>query len=128
MSKRMARPVRPIGRRVVHRLADGRRAEVYEGPVSGPGIVTADLETVLAALEEFDPEMSWKRARRDVRPMLPRVRPLPTPAVDIVRAMVPPGILVGFGIDIGPAITFVTSALLERWRVDAASLAAAALT
>lgn len=127
MSKRKGPPVRPIGRRVVRRLADGRRVEVHERPAPNPSVVTADLETVLAALEGFDPEMSWKKARREVMPMLPRVRPLPTPELELVRAMVPPGILVGFGIDIGPAITFVTTMLLERWRVDPASLAAAAL-
>ena len=128
MSKRKARPVRPIGRRRVRRLADGRRVEVFESPKLGNGIETADLETVLAALEGFDPEMSWKKARQEVLPMLPRVRPLPTPQLELVRAMLPPGILVGFGIDIGPAITFVTTPLIERWRIQPAALAAAALS
>jgi hypothetical protein len=105
MSKRNARPVRPLGRRVVHKLADGRRVEVFEGPPLNGHVVTADVETVLAALQRFDPDMSWKRAREQV----------------------PPGILVSFGIDIGPAITFVSTELLRRWRVDPASLAAAAL-
>jgi hypothetical protein len=41
--------------------------------------------------------------------------------------MLPPGILVGFGMDIGPAITFVSKTLLERWHVDPAGLAGAAL-
>jgi hypothetical protein len=127
MSKRKARPVRPLGRRIVHRLADGRRVEVFEGPLPSPGVATADIDTVLAALQGFDPSMSWKRAREQVLPMLPRVRPLPTPEVELVRAMLPPGILVGFGIDIGPAITFISTDLLRRWRVDPASLAAAAL-
>jgi hypothetical protein len=127
MSKRKARPIRPLGRRVVHRLADGRRVEVFEGPEPGPGIISADLESVLAALQGFDAEMPWKKARDQVLPMLPRVRPLPTPELELVRAMLPPGILVGFGIDIGPAITFVTTTLLSRWRIDSACLAAAAL-
>jgi hypothetical protein len=127
MSKRKARPVRPLGRRMVRRLADGRRVEVFEGPVPGRGVVTADVETILAALHAFDPGMSWKKAREQVLPMLPRVRPLPTPELELVRAMLPPGILVGFGIDIGPAITFISTDLLRRWRVDPASLAAAAL-
>ena len=128
MSKRKARPVRPIGRRRVRRLADGRRIEVFEGPRLGNGVETADLETILAALEGFDPEMSWKKARQQVLPMLPRVRPLPTPQLELVRAMLPPGILVGFGIDIGPAITFVTTPLIERWRIEPAALSAAALS
>src|SRR4029079_5523885 len=126
MSKRKAKPTRPLGRRV-HRLPDGRRVEVYEGPLASPHVITADLETVLAALEEFDPDMPWKKARREVLPMLPRVRPLPTPELDLVRAMLPPGILVSFGIDIGPAITFVSTSLLERWHVDPVGLAESAL-
>ena len=93
----------------------------------GDGMMSADIETVIAALQGFDPGMPWKKARDQVVPMLPRVRPLPTPELELVRAMLPPGILVGFGIDIGPAITFVTTTLLERWKVEPASLASAAL-
>ena len=127
MSRRKAKPAKPLGRGRVHRLADGRRIEVFEGPPLGDGMVGADVETVLAALQGFDPAMPWKKARDRVLPMLPRVRPLPTPELELVRAMLPPGILVGFGIDIGPAITFVTTMLLDRWRVEPTALAAAAL-
>jgi hypothetical protein len=127
MSKRKARPLRPPGKRRIRRLADGSRVEVFEGPIAGPGVVTADVETVLAALQGFDPEMSWKKARGQVLPVLPRVRPFPMPDLELARAMLPPGILVGFGIDIGPAITFISTDLLGRWRVDSGSLATAAL-
>jgi hypothetical protein len=127
MSKRKARPIRPLGRGRLHRLPDGRRVEVFEGPSLGDGVVSADVETVLAALQGFDPGMPWKKARDQVLPMLPRVRPLPAPELELVRAMLPPGILVGFGIDIGPAITFISTTLLERWGVEPASLAAAAV-
>jgi hypothetical protein len=128
MSKRKARPVRPLGRRVIHRLAGGRHVAVVDGPTLSAGVASADVETVLAALQGFDPAMPWKKARDRVLPMLPRVRPLPAPELELVRAMLPPGILVGFGIDIGPAITFISTALLDRWRVDPATLAAAALS
>jgi hypothetical protein len=93
----------------------------------GPGVVRADYASVLAAMEQFDPEMPWKKARARILPMLPRVRPLPGPSLELARAMLPPGILVGFGIDIGPAITFVGASLLDRWRIDVPALAAAAL-
>ena len=127
MSKRKTQPIRPIGRRLVRRLGNGMDLNVFEGPPLGPGVVTADVETVLAALERFDPDMSWKKARREILPMLPRVRPFPGPALDLVRTMLPPGILVGFGIDIGPAITFVGASLLERWKVDIATVATTAV-
>lgn len=99
----------------------------FEGPPLGPGLVAADYGSVLAALERFDPAMDWDEARGRVLPMLPRARPMPGPSLDLVRTVVPPGILVGFGIDLGPAVTFVSTQLLERWGVDAAALAGAAL-
>ncbi len=101
--------------------------EVFPGPALGPGVVTADYASVVAALDSFDPEMPWKRARARILPMLPRVRPFPGPELELARAMLPPGILVGFGIDIGPAITFVGASLLDRWRVDVPTVVAASL-
>lgn len=59
--------------------------------------------------------------------MLPRFRPVPGSELELVRAMLPPGILVGFGVDIGPAVMFVGSPLLERWAIDATTLVDAAL-
>jgi hypothetical protein len=109
-------------------VGKGLELEVFDGPLLGPGVVTADYGTVLAAMERFDPEMPWKKARERVLPMLPRVRPMPGPDLEMARAMLPPGILVGFGIDIGPAITFVGASLLDRWRVDVLTIVAAALT
>jgi hypothetical protein len=127
MSKWKPRKVRPLAGGGRGRLGKGLDLEFFRGPALGPGIVTADFRTVLAAMEQFDPEMPWKKARDRVLPMLPRVRPLPGPDLELARAMLPPGILVGFGIDIGPAITFVGASLLDRWRVDLLTLVAAAL-
>jgi hypothetical protein len=128
VSKRRTRPTSSLARGPVRKLPDGRRIEVFDGPPVGPGVVVADVESVLAALQGFDPEMPWKKARSQVLPIMPRVRPYPTPELDMVRAMLPPGILVGFGIDLGPALTFITTGLLDRWRIDRASLAASALS
>ncbi len=127
MSKWKPRKIRPLGRAGRPRSREGLELEIFPGPALGPGVVTADYRTVLAAMEQFDPEMPWKKARARVLPMLPRVRPLPGPELELARAMLPPGILVGFGIDIGPAITFVGASLLDRWRVDVPALATAAL-
>lgn len=127
MSKRRAKPVKPLGRGRLRRLAGGQRVEVFEGPPVGDGMVVADFASVIAALDGFDPEMPWKKARDQVLPIMPRVRPMPGPELELVRAMLPPGILVGFGIDLGPAITFITTELLGRWRVDPTGVASAAL-
>ena len=127
MSKWKPQRVRPLGRAGRMKSRNGLELEVFPGPALGPGVVTADYRTVLAAMERFDPEMPWKEARTRILPMLPRVRPLPGPELELARAMLPPGILVGFGIDIGPAITFVGASLLDRWRVDVPTMVAAAL-
>jgi hypothetical protein len=127
MSKRKAKPATSLEMRRTRAVPGERRVEIYQGPPVGDGVVVADIESVLAALKGFDPEMSWKKARSQIVPIMPRVRPLPGPELDLVRAMLPPGILVGFGIDLGPALTFITTELLDRWRVDKASLAKAAL-
>jgi hypothetical protein len=128
MSKWKPRQVRPLGRGGRKHSRSGLELEVIPGPPLGPGVVTADYQTVLAAMERFDPEMPWKKARSRILPMLPRVRPFPGPELELARAMLPPGILVSFGIDLGPAITFVGAPLLERWKVDIPTLAATGLT
>jgi len=91
-------------------------------------MVVADFQSVLAALERFDPAVPWEDARSQVIPILPRLRPMPHDRdLELVRTMAPPGILVSFGIDLGPALTFVGTPLLERWKIDAPTLAATAL-
>ncbi len=97
------------------------------GPPLGPEMVTASPEAVLAALEQFDPDLSWQAARPTVLPMLPRQRPYPIPAGDRVTVRLPPGIDVGFGLDLGPAVAFVVERQLAGWGVDRAALVAAAL-
>jgi hypothetical protein len=119
--------IRPLGRADRKRTRNGLEPEVFPGPPLGPGVVTADYQTVLAAMERFDPEMPWQKARAKILPMLPRVRPFPGPELELARAMLPPGVLVSFGIDLGPAITFVGASLIDRWRVDVPTLAATAL-
>ena len=128
MSTWKSRQIRQLGRGGRNRARNGLELEVFPGPPLGPGVLTADYETVLAAMQRFDPDMSWKKARGRILPMLPRVRPFPGPELELARAMLPPGILVSFGIDLGPAITFVGAPLLDRWRVDIPTLAATGLT
>lgn len=86
----------------------------------------ADEATILAAVNRLDLDRPWSKAGADVRPMLPRIRPYPFP-VEPVRTMLPPGILVGFGVDIGPALTMIDAGQLERWGVDVDAVAERAL-
>jgi hypothetical protein len=127
MSKKKAQHVRPLARLRCRRLANGLDVRVHGGPQLGPGMTVASMDAVFAALERFDPALPWKTARHQILPMLPRVRPFPGPDDEAVRVILPPGILVSFGIDLGPAITFVGSSVVAHWRVDRSSLAEAAL-
>ena len=121
MSKRKARPVYRFGRSR-QALRNGLELDFIGGPRPGRGVVVADPGAVRKALERFDPEAPWKKVRDRVLPMLPRARPVPGPDLELVRAMLPPGVLVNFGIDVGPAVVFVGAPLLDRWQIDAATL------
>lgn len=127
MLKKQAQRNRHRGRTISGRGQRGIELEVFLGPPLGPGMETADVATVMAALGRFDPDLSWTQAQSRVLPMLPRIRPLPVQDLDLARTMLPPGILVGFGIDLGPAITFVSTTLVDRWQVDHSTLTQAAL-
>jgi hypothetical protein len=60
-------------------------------------------------------------------PLLKRVRhPFPAEAAPI-HLRVPPGVLTGFGIDVGPAWAHVSHDLMVRWDVDEATLLGTAL-
>lgn len=85
-----------------------------------------DEATVLAAMNRLDLGRPWSKASADVRPMLPRIRPYPFP-VEPVRTMLPPGILVGFGIDFGPALAMIDPGQLERWGIGVDAVADRAL-
>ena len=129
MSKKKARTIRPLGRAANASRGHeprNRTAEIFEGGAPGPGVTRADDGTIRAVLSRIDPDRPWAEARRDVLPMLPRIRPYPFP-IEPVRTMLPPGILAGFGIDIGPALQVVDGGQLERWGVDLATVAGRAL-
>lgn len=107
------------------RLRQGT-AEIHEGGVLRAGMTRADEATILAAVNRLDFDRPWSMAGADVRPMLPRIRPYPFP-IEPVRTMLPPGILVAFGIDIGPGLTLIDSGQLERWGIAVDAVAERAL-
>jgi len=102
-------------------------ATMIPGPVAGPGIATADLDSVLGALEGFDPGIPWEAARGSVVPMFPRRRGHPFDTANHVRVTLPPGLVVGFGLDLGPAVAFIGEPQLAGWGIGPADLVAAAL-
>ena len=60
-------------------------------------------------------------------PIFERARPFSHEAVPPVHAVVPPGVTVGFGVDVGPAFLRIAVGHLAAWPVDLAGLAAQAV-
>jgi len=109
------------------KLRGGVRGELFEGPPLGPGVTRADDRTLRRALERLDLDRDWSEVRDLIVPMLPRLRPHPAGSGEPVRVMLPPGILVGFAIDIGPALVQVVPELLAQWAVSVEELVREAL-
>jgi len=84
-----------------------------------------DLRSTIALLE--DQGLTWERLADDVLPLFERARPFPFQVDPPVRAVVPPGVTIGFGVDAGPAFVRVAEALLADWPVDREALTERAL-
>jgi hypothetical protein len=93
-------------------------AQVFEGPPTGPDVVTPSVEEVLAALETMPEELTWDRIASEVVPLFQRVRPYHASMPEQLRVVVPPGLTVGFGVDIGPAFISVSPDMAEHWGVQ----------
>jgi hypothetical protein len=94
----------------------------------GPLVQMASVDAVLDAIEQVDLERPWLKVAPHIFPMLPRRRPLPMETDPPLRQSYPPGIEVGFGIDIGPAMLHVGASQIERWSVSEADVATTAIT
>jgi hypothetical protein len=102
-------------------------ASVYEGPVAGPNVVSASLEEVLAAMETVPAGLEWNEVADQVLPLFQRVRPYPAGMPEQVRVVVPPGLTIGLGVDIGPAFLNVSPEMLESWGQSRDAVVAQAL-
>ena len=98
-----------------NRAPRGWTTQVFEGPPAGPGAVSASLEEVLAAMDDVPEGLEWSALADQVVPIFQRVRPYPPGMPEQVRVVVPPGLSIGFGVDIGPAFLNVSPEMLEGW-------------
>lgn len=108
----------------------GRRwsaVQVFEGPAPGPDVVSATIDEVMAAIESVPHGLEWADLANRVIPVFQRVRPYPPGMPEPVRVIVPPGLSVGFGVDIGPAFLGVHPDMLDGWPVTTAELLERAL-
>jgi hypothetical protein len=91
------------------------QVKVVEGPPLGEGVVTASLDDVLRAMKKVSPDLDWPSVADQVVPLFQRVRPYEASMPEPFRMVVPPGLTISFGIDIGPAFMAVSDQLLEQW-------------
>jgi hypothetical protein len=84
------------------------------------------MGAVQAALAAIDLGARWESIAPLVLPVIKRVWQ-PFAVIEPVYITVPPGIRTGFGVDVGPAFSHVTTAMVEQWGVTGATLLGAAL-
>jgi hypothetical protein len=78
------------------------------------------VEEVLAAIDALDLDAPWPDIAPAVRLVLPRLRPLPEGTGTLPVRRYPPGLSVGLGLDIGPAMVFIGEEQLDGWGVTPA--------
>jgi hypothetical protein len=70
---------------------------------------------------------AWEDVADDVLPIFERARPSSYEVEPPAQAIVPPGVTIGFGVDLGLAFARVATVQLERWPIDLAGLTDRAL-
>jgi hypothetical protein len=94
----------------------------------GNGIIQATPAAVLGALSRLPTDLDWSSVEEMVVPVFARRRPFPFETGTPVRVLLPPGVLTGFGVDIGPAVLHIGEDILATWPVDRDELVERALT
>lgn len=115
------------GERRAHRKAKDRRRDSFTFRPIGGTMDPELVRSIRAASRDLDPTAPWPTHASKVVPMIKRVwQPFP-PDFTPLAIDVPPGIPVGFGLDIGPAMHVLDTGYPDRWGVDDATLLAASL-
>ncbi len=94
------------------------------GAAVGPDVVAPALEEVLAAIPA---DLDWAALSDRVVPVFPRVRQHPSGSPAPLQMVVPPGLSISFGVDLGPAFLAVTRDMLATWALTPADVLATAL-
>ena len=103
-----------------HRHDLDRRRSPVDDPIVG-------LDALLGSLRLPDPTAPWSEVGPTILPVLKRLRMPFASMGEPLYLTVPPGIRTGFGIDLGPALSHVDRAMVDRWGVSDATVLAAAL-
>ena len=104
-----------------------RITKIVHGPELGPGVVSATLDELQAALEGQPDDLAWDWASAHVIPVMRRIRPYPSGFPEPMYTVVDPGVAVGFAIDIGPAFMSIGVDLVRSWGIRLADVHARSL-
>lgn len=115
------------GERRAHRKAKRSRRDGWSIRAVGGTMDPELLRSIRAATRDLDPNAPWPTHASKLVPMVKRVwQPFP-PEFEPLAIDVPPGIPVGFGLDIGPAMHVLEAGFMDRWGVDQATLLSTSL-
>jgi hypothetical protein len=129
MPKSRSKPKqRSIRRRDARGRSNDREVFLYPGPIAGPGVVVPSPAEILEALSGFRGDAPWSELAPDLLPMFERRRPMPRDTPPSLTVVLPPGVTVGFGIDLGPASVRVSRPLIDGWGITVDELTTTALT
>ena len=95
----------------------GWSVQLFEGPPTGPDVVSATVDEVMTAFETLPEELTWESIAPEVVPLFQRVRPYHPSMPEQLRVVVSPGLSVGFGVDIGPAFITISPEMAADWGV-----------
>jgi hypothetical protein len=90
-------------------------------------VVSAGPEEIAAAMAGLPDDLSWEWAAPRVLPVFQRVRPYPPGSPDPVVRVLPPGLPVSLGVDLGLVHATVSEAMVERWSLPVADITAQAM-
>jgi hypothetical protein len=100
--------------------------ETRHGARPGNGLrADPHLGALLSRIDDHG--LAWEDVAEDVLPIFERARPFSHEVEPPAQAIVPPGVTVGFGIDLGLAFARVAASQLEQWPVDLAGMTDRAL-
>jgi hypothetical protein len=108
-----------------HRVRHDPGPSRFRRPVVGHDTAAAVAHRLLTDIG--DRGFAWDDVADEILPVFERARPFPFEVDPPAVAIVPPGVTVGFGVDLGLAFARVAAAHLDDWPVDLAGLTDRAL-
>jgi hypothetical protein len=87
----------------------------------------SSIEEVQQALQALDGELRWDDVADRLIPLVERMRPAPAGTPQRIVTVVPPGVPISPGIDLGPAYVHVTASMADGWSMSPGDVTARAV-